>query len=79
MPARVVLDEASLAPPLFSELKRRVDEERRQRPAGNDRHSPIDVWITGLNQTLLQRNVRESLAGRASYFEDTGLAVRLHG
>jgi uncharacterized protein len=75
LPARVVLDEASLAPPLFSELKRRVDEERRQRPAGNDRHSPIDVWITGSNQTLLQRNVRESLAGRASYFDLNTLSI----
>lgn len=75
LPARVVLDEASLAPPLFSELKRRVDEERRQRRAGTGRHDTIDVWITGSNQTLLQRNVRESLAGRASYFDLNTLSI----
>lgn len=34
LPARVVLDEAALAPELFPELKRRVDEDRRVRRAG---------------------------------------------
>jgi hypothetical protein len=66
----VVLDEASLAPPLFPELKRRVDEARRNGA------STLDVWITGSNQTLLHRNVRESLAGRASYFDLNTLSVR---
>lgn len=74
LPPRVVLDEASLAPPLFEELKRRVDEQRRRSRGGAAAEGP-DVWITGSNQTLLQRHVRESLAGRASYFDLNTLSI----
>lgn len=76
LPPRLVLDEAALAPELFGELKRRVDEDRRVHRSG-DRASrePVDVWITGSNQTLLARNVRESLAGRASYFDLNTLSI----
>lgn len=65
----LLLDEATLAPPLFFELKRRVDGARR------GELPEVDVWITGSNQTLLHRNVRESLAGRASYFDLNTLSV----
>ena len=76
LPARVVLDEAALAPELFPELKRRVDEDRRgRRSGGASPRAPVDVWITGSNQTLLARNVRESLAGRASYFDLNTLSI----
>ncbi len=67
----LILDEASLAPNIFSELKRRVDAQRRS----PDQIEKIDIWITGSNQTLLQRNVQESLAGRASYFDLNTLAI----
>lgn len=76
LPPRLVLDEAALAPELFPELKRRVDEDRRVRRAGGrGSREPVDVWITGSNQTLLARNVRESLAGRASYFDLNTLSI----
>ena len=75
LPARLVLDEASLAPPLFGELKRRIDEYRRSTRDGTASADPPDVWITGSNQTLLQRHVRESLAGRASYFDLNTLSI----
>lgn len=76
LPPRLVLDEAALAPDLFPELKRRVDEDRRVRRAGGRRsRESVDVWITGSNQTLLARNVRESLAGRASYFDLNTLSI----
>jgi predicted AAA+ superfamily ATPase len=78
LPSRVILDEAALAPELFGELKRRVDEERRGRHAASVARAgrePVDVWITGSNQTLLQRSVRESLAGRASYFDLNTLSI----
>ncbi len=63
----LILDEATLAPQIFPELKKRVDIERRNRL---DKGTPptTDIWITGSNQTLLQKEVRESLAGRANYF-----------
>ena len=58
----VILDEAAYAPNLFPEVKRRIDLARR-------RGEPEpEFWITGSNRLLLDRKVRESLAGRASYF-----------
>lgn len=58
----LVLDEAAQAPHLFPEIKRRIDEARR---AGQPEP---EIWITGSNRLLLTEQVRESLAGRASYF-----------
>jgi predicted AAA+ superfamily ATPase len=65
----LILDEAAQAPNLFPEIKRRIDEARR---AGV--REP-EVWITGSNRLLLDRQVRESLAGRASYFFLHSLSV----
>lgn len=72
LPPKLILDEGLLAPELFLELKRRVDQQRREKGRVRD---PIDYWVTGSNQTLLQRNVRESLAGRASYFDLSTLSI----
>lgn len=58
----IILDEAALAPDLFAEIKRRIDDARRE-----GRREP-SIWITGSNRHLLDQSVRESLAGRASYF-----------
>lgn len=58
----LILDEAAQAPNLFPEIKRRIDQARRR-----GEREP-DIWITGSNRLLLDRHVRESLAGRASYF-----------
>lgn len=72
----LILDEASLAPEIFPELKRRVDEYRKKRRVGESSlHSVIDIWLTGSNQTLLQNSVQESLAGRASYFDMNTLSI----
>jgi len=70
----LILDEATLAPAIFQELKLRVDKERRARQGGKT-VSDIDIWITGSNQTLLQKVVRESLAGRANYFQLNTLSL----
>jgi len=64
LPARIILDEAPLAPALFPELKRRVDQARIKHQG-----ELPDVWLTGSNQTLMHQEVGESLAGRASYFD----------
>lgn len=63
----LILDEATLAPQIFPEIKKRVDAERR-RHQETGKPISIDLWITGSNQTLLQKAVRESLAGRANYY-----------
>ncbi len=65
----VLIDEAPLAGVVFSELKRRVDEDRRLG------HRNLDYWLTGSNQTLLRQNTSESLAGRASYFDLNTLSL----
>ena len=71
----LILDEATLVPVLFPELKRLVDEERRQAKKNQQLQKKIDIWITGSNQTLLERSVQESLAGRASYFDLNTLSL----
>lgn len=70
----LILDEATLAPEIFPEIKKRIDIERRK---AREKNSPlsIDLWITGSNQTLLQKSVRESLAGRANYFSLNTLSI----
>ena len=70
----LILDEATLAPQIFPELKKRVDIERRELLATG---APVtlDIWITGSNQTLLQKAVRESLAGRAHFFSLNTLSL----
>jgi uncharacterized protein len=65
----VILDEAAYAPNLFPEIKRRIDQARR------DGEPEPQIWITGSNRMLLDRGVRESLAGRASYHSLHSLSV----
>ena len=67
LPGPVLLDEASLAPAIFSEIKKRIDHGKRELRKGKQ-IQPIDYWITGSNQTLLSKYVQESLAGRADFF-----------
>lgn len=75
----ILLDEATLVPELFPELKRRVDECKREKlrtlSTRGPGERPLDIWVTGSNQTLLEKNVRESLAGRASYFDLNTLSL----
>lgn len=70
----LILDEATLAPQIFPEIKKRVDLARRRHQETGEAIE-IDLWITGSNQTLLQKAVRESLAGRANYYFLNTLSV----
>ncbi|MEN9654543.1 MAG: hypothetical protein RL235_655 [Chlamydiota bacterium] len=63
----LILDEATLSPQIFPEIKKRVDSQRRDHQQTGQPIS-LDIWVTGSNQTLLQKAVRESLAGRANYY-----------
>lgn len=76
--APLLLDEASLVPPLFLEIKKRVDEAKRDLRLGKT-ITPIDYWITGPNQTLLSKYVQESLAGRADFFILNTLSIHEMG
>ena len=68
---KLLIDEAQYAPALFPSLKRRVDLYKR------DPSKPhITLFrITGSNQIVMDRHVKESLAGRASFFDMNTLSV----
>jgi predicted AAA+ superfamily ATPase len=68
---KVFIDEAQYAPALFPSLKRRVDLLKRTLGG----KSKTVFRLTGSNQILMDRNVKESLAGRASFFDMNTLSV----
>lgn len=71
-----LIDEAQYAPSLFSEIKLRIDRQRRERLKTNSPRSQTLYYLTGSNRLLLDRNVKESLAGRCSLFVLHGFSVR---
>src|SRR3990167_7001681 len=73
----LLIEEIQYAPPLFPELKKRVDELKKQHLFSSlPKHSPKVLFrLTGSNQILMDRNVKESLAGRASYYYLNTLTV----
>lgn len=70
----VLIDEAHLAPPLFFEIKRRIDQSRRERILNKSNLPPGSFRLTGSNQTLIDKVVKETLAGRVSIFYLLGLS-----
>ncbi len=68
---RLFIDEAQYAPALFPSLKRRADLLKRDKT----RENQTIFRLTGSNQILMDRNVKESLAGRASFFDMNTLSV----
>ncbi len=67
---KIFIDEAQYAPMLFPSLKRRADLFKRKKK----RFETI-IRMTGSNQILMDRHVKESLAGRASFFDLNTLSV----
>lgn len=68
--SKLFIDEAQYAPQLFPALKRKIDLYKR----GNAKVQTI-VRMTGSNQIMMDQQVKESLAGRASFFELNTLSV----
>jgi uncharacterized protein len=65
-PDPVTIDEVQYAPPLFPEIKLRVDAARAAALTSETASGPPSFWLTGSNQILMSAHVRESLAGRAA-------------
>lgn len=65
----ILIDESQYAPAVFNELKFQVDQSRRTKT------TLPPIWMTGSSGTLLEREVKESLAGRASLFKLHSLSV----
>src|SRR3990167_5052518 len=70
----LLLDEVQYVPNIFSEIKRRIDQLKKER-LKNNTHLPILFRLTGSNQLLMDKHVKESLVGRASYFYLNTLSV----
>lgn len=70
----VLLDEIQYVPNLFPEIKQHVDALKKERVKKNTR-IPVLFRLTGSNQLLMDKNIKESLAGRASYFYLNTLSV----
>ncbi|OFZ15547.1 MAG: hypothetical protein A2Z20_02765, partial [Bdellovibrionales bacterium RBG_16_40_8] len=68
---KLFIDEAQYAPALFPSLKRKVDLLKRKTGA----KIQTILRLTGSNQILMDRNIKESLAGRASFFDMNTLSV----
>jgi uncharacterized protein len=67
---KLLIDEAQHAPNLFPSLKRRIDLLKRKNGPHETRFR-----LTGSNQIMMDKKVKESLAGRASFFELNTLSV----
>jgi uncharacterized protein len=70
---KLFIDEAQYAPNLFPSLKRKADLYKRSRK--EDEPPQTIVRLTGSNQIMLDKNVKESLSGRASFFDMNTLCV----
>ncbi len=73
-PPPILLDEIQYVPNLFSEIKRLIDELKKKRLQENLILTTL-FRMTGSNQLLMDQNIKESLAGRASYFYLNTLSV----
>lgn len=68
---KLFIDEAQYAPALFPSLKRKADLYKR-----NPKNIPQTILrLTGSNQILMDRNIKESLSGRASFFDLNTLSI----
>jgi predicted AAA+ superfamily ATPase len=73
----LLLDEVQYAPNLFPELKKIIDQLKRTATfqAGAAIKPTVLFRLTGSNQILMDKNIKESLAGRASYYHLNTLSV----
>jgi uncharacterized protein len=55
-------------PNLFSTIKQQVDEKRQDRIRDAKIKSQVLFRLTGSNQILMDRNIKETLVGRAGFY-----------
>ena len=70
----ILLDEVQYVPNIFPEIKRYVDRIKKERLISG-RLTTVLFRMTGSNQLEMDKSIKESLAGRASYFELNTLTV----
>ena len=76
-PPPLIIDEIQYAPNIFPEIKRIVDGLKRKRLSNGEGSNEVKVlfYLTGSNQILLDSQVKETLVGRASYYQLNTLTV----
>lgn len=68
-PPPLIIDEIQYAPNLFPEIKRIIDDLKKERVLNKGKqHIEVLFYLTGSNQILLDTQVKETLVGRASYY-----------
>lgn len=74
----LLLDEVQYVPPLFLEIKKHVDLIKKAavfQDLDTSKIAEVLFRLTGSNQILMDKNIKESLAGRASYYYLNTLTV----
>jgi uncharacterized protein len=72
----LLLDEIQYVPNLFPQLKMVIDSLKKQALLDEKKEPlPLLFRLTGSNQILMDKNIKESLAGRASYYYLNTLTV----
>ena len=74
----LLLDEVQYVPQLFPELKKNIDAIKKAAVFKNNisfNKASVLYRLTGSNQILMDKNVKESLAGRASFYYLNTLSV----
>lgn len=70
-----LIDEVQYAPNLFPQIKFEIDKKRRKEINETKKISTL-FFLTGSNKTLLDKNIKESLAGRCHLFNLHGFSLR---
>lgn len=73
----LLLDEVQYVPNLFPELKMKIDQIKKDNlfQKSSAKKPSVLFRLTSSNQILMDKNIKESLAGRASYYHLNTLSV----
>lgn len=74
-PPPLILDEVQYVPNLFPELKKIIDQLKRKNLLMRNQTRTILYRLTGSDQILMDRSVKETLVGRASFYHLNTLSV----
>jgi predicted AAA+ superfamily ATPase len=71
----LILDEVQYVPNLFPTIKQHIDKMRQARLTDAGKKIEVLFRLTGSNQILMDKNIKESLAGRAGFYYLNTLTV----
>ena len=71
----LIIDEVQYAPHIFPEIKLQVDLLKKERLKHPEKQLKVMFRLTGSNQILMDKNVKESLVGRAGFYYLNTLSI----